>query len=30
MNNRGGIVGYLFWIIIGFAIGIWFAFKYLG
>jgi len=29
MNKTGGIFAYLFWVFIGFALGLWVAFKIL-
>ena len=29
MNKKGGLFGILFWIAIGFAVGIWFAISFI-
>jgi len=29
MNKKGGFFPYFFWVVVGIAIGIWFALKFL-
>jgi len=28
MNKKGGVLAYIFWIMIGFGIGVWFALMF--